>query len=505
LAFFGSKKDGNGSSDTPGSPSGGGPAFSPENAKKFFDHARTVHETGNYEYAIQSWLTGMKLDPTSIDGLQGFFGSLDKFLQSTDGKKSVSKEVIKNIGGNNDLDKYLRALLDWGQKASDATLAVRAFEGAVKMGVLEPGKWIGERALGWTTKAAKPKKDLLVKLCDGFEKLEVFEKAIIAAEEAMKLDPSDGPLAARVRTLAAKATMTKGGYDKMGAGGFRQNVRDSDKQRILEEADRVVQTSESLDRLITTAEQELRARPDDIPTREKLCKFLMQRGTPDDEERAHSILMEAYGTSNQFRFRELAGDIRIKQARRRVLETKKAAEERVGDQERMTTFHAATKALKDLEVDELQLRVEAYPTDIGKKYELGAALFKADRYEEAIPHFQEAQTDPRFRGKAHGALAECFYRMQWIDEAIQTYRGALESRDLMPEQIMDLQYGLMRSLQVKGESERDLPAAEEAEKIASGIAIKNLAFRDIRGRREALKKLVKMLREGGVAPPPTAQ
>lgn len=504
MAFFGSKKpDGNGST---GGPGGDQPAaFSPEKAQAFFKHARTVHETSNYEYAVQSWLSGMKLDPTSVDALLGFFASLDKFMQESAGKKGISKDVVKAIGGNNDLDKYLRSLLDWGQKASDAVLAVRAFELAAKMGLADPGKWIGERALGWALKDKKPRKEMLVRVMESFEKIGVFEKAIVAAEEALKLDPSDGPLAARVRSLAAQATMTKGGYDKMGAGGFRQNVRDSDKQRMLEEQDRVVQTTESLDRLIAAAEQELAGRPEDIPTRERLCKYLVQRGAPDDEERAYSILTEAYSTSNQFRFRELAGDIRIKQARRRVAEAKKAAEERAGDAERMTAFHAASRTLKELEVEELKLRVEAYPTDVGKKYELGTAYFKAERYEDAIPFFQEAQGDPRFRGRAHGALAECFYRMQWIDEAIQTYRSAAEARELLPEQLMELQYGLMRALQSKGESERDLPSAEEAEKIASGIAIKNLAYRDIRGRREALKKLVQSIKIGGSIPPPTPQ
>ena len=62
-----------------------------------------------------------------------------------------------------------------------------------------------------------------------------------------------------------------------------------------------------------------------------------------------------------------------------------------------------------------------------------------------------------------------------------------------------------RSFPPLTEAERDLPSAEEAEKIASGIAIKNLNFRDIRGRREALKKLVQALRMGGGAPAPGTQ
>src|SRR5262249_7998442 len=160
--------------------------------------------------------------------------------------------------------------------------------------------------------------------------------------------------------------------------GFRSNIRDAAKQRQLEEQDRVVQTAESLERLVAAAEQELAQRPDDIPTREKLAKYLLQRATPEDEERAHGIFMEMHQGTRQFRVRELAGDIRLRQSRRQVAEAKRSAEERAGDAERLAAYRTASATFRELEVEELRLRVEAYPTDVGKKYEYGTALFRAE-------------------------------------------------------------------------------------------------------------------------------
>lgn len=493
MALFGIKK----SSEEGGSD---GPLqFSPEKARKFFDHAKTVDEATNYEYAVQSWLQGLKMDPASVEGVAGFFGSLARFLGESGGKK-LSKDVFGVVAGKTSVDRYLQALLEWGQKNDDAVLAVRAFESAAKIGLIDPAKWIGDRALNWVARDKKPRKDLFVRLSENFERIGSFDKAVAAAEAATKLDPTDGQLAARLRSLAAQATMTRGGYERAGeAGGFRANVRDLGKQRQLEESERIVKTEETIDRLVATSEEEYAKRPADLPTIETYAKRLIERARGNDEDRAHEILTKAYADTNQFRFREMAGDVRLRQARRRISESKQALEADPADPAKIEAHQQAMKAYSDLEIAELALRVQNYPTDLSKKYSLGRSYLAAHRYEDAIPLFQESQGDPRYRAGSMGMLAECFRRMEWSTEAIETYRAALEVRELMPEQQMDLQYGLMLSLKGKAESERDLPAAEEAEKIASSIAIKNIAFRDIRKHREELKKLVQSLKGPGPA------
>lgn len=495
MGLFGNKKN-----DDQTSPEG--PlTFSPEKARKFFDHAKTMDEAENYEYAVSSWLQGIKQDPGTVEGVMGFFGSLARFLTASNGGK-VSKDVLKLVSGRSELEKYLAALLEWGQKNDSAPLAVRAFELAAKLGLVEPAKWIGERALNWVARDKKPRKDLFVKCAELFERIGVFDKAVASLEAATRLDATDGQLAAKLRSLAAQATMTRGGYERAGeAGGFRQNVRDLDKQRQLEDAERIVKTEETIDRLIATSEEAYALRPGDLPTIETFAKRLIERGRPEDEERAHQVLTKGYEDSKQFRFREMAGDVRLRQARRRISEAKQAAEANPGEAEPAGMVMQRQKEYAALEVDELKLRVENYPTDLSKKYALGRALLASQRYEEAIPFFQESQSDPRYRAASMGMLAECFRRMDWTTEAVETYRSALEVRELNPDQQMDLQYGLLLSLKAKGEHERDLAAAEEGEKIASSIAIKNLGFREIRKHREELKKLVQSLRTGSNATP----
>ncbi len=500
MAWFGIKKD-QGDPAPVAASAGAQPVFAPQpdKAAKFFSHARTVDETGNYEYAVQSWLQGLRQDWTSVPGLEGFFGSIAKYLGESGGKARISKEVHNAVEGRSEVDRYLGALLEWGLKPNEPTLAVRALEAAGRLNLVDPGRWIGERALGWVM-GAKPRKDLLLKCADSLEKLGILDRAITAAEAALKLDQSDGPLAARIRNMAAHATMTRGGYDQAGqSGGFRQNIRDQAKQRQLEDAERIGKTADAVDRLVAAAEEEYAKRPTDVPTIEVLCKRLVERGRPEDEERAHQILMGTHETTRQFRFRELAGDLLIRQARRRARALEEPARQ---DPEKQGEFAAAMKALGELEVAEFRLRVEAYPTDLERKYKLGERLFLTQKFEDAIPMFQEAQHDPRYRARSLGMLAECFLAMDWAGEAIETFRHALETRDLLPEQQLDLNYGLMKALQGKATAERDAQAAEEAERIASSIAIKQLTYKDIRARRESLKKLVAELkapRPGGTA------
>ena len=50
-------------------------------------------------------------------------------------------------------------------------------------------------------------------------------------------------------------------------------------------------------------------------------------------------------------------------------------------------------------------------------------------------------------------------------------------------------------LQMKAEQDRDLAAAEEADKLSSAIAIQQISYRDIRDRRDAIKTLILSLRQ----------
>jgi len=512
LALFGKKKSdddgqsGDGAAGGNGAGKGGekagadAPAAAfqshPDKASRFFTHAQTVHDSTQYEYAMQLWLNGLRQDPTSMRALESFFKSCAAFLMDP-ATKAPSKETTKQFDGKGDLERYLGALLNWGMKPTDALLAVKATEAAGKLGLTEQTYWLGDRAMDKIRSEKKPRKDLYLKLVEVFSKIGAFEKSVEALEAAVRMDPSDGRLAAELRNLSAQATMSKGGYDQTGeAGGFKANIRDADKQRHLEEQERIVKTDETIDRLLKVEEEDYQRRPDDPAAINKYAKRLIERGRPEDEKRAAEVLKKAYESTKQFRFREMSGDLLLRRANRKLLEFRDKAAAAPDNAAAATTYKRAQAEYARMELEEFKSRVEAYPTDLGLKFELGKRYFEMDDIDSAIPLFQEAQSDAKRRVEAQNYLAQSFQKIDYIDEAINTYQQALEAhRSPNDDTGMALRYGLMCALQVKAEAERDLAVAEEADKLASGIAIQQFGYRDIRVRRDALKKLIGELKQ----------
>lgn len=492
--LFGKKPSGEGDGDN-----GGGPSFQPDKAEKFFTHARVAHESEKYEYAMGLWLRGLQQDPRMITGVDGYVTSASHFLQSPEGKKRASKETRNAVSGGGDLNKFLSALYEWSMNVDDrssaAGWAIKAAEYVSKISAGDVGRWVAERAFAAASKDPKPRKDNYVRLMKAADAMNLADIAVNSGEEARRLDPSDGQLANEVKMLAAKATMQKGGYEKTGQeGGFRQNIRDASKQQSLDEASRIGKTEDMKDRVLANVEAEFNLRPDDLPTLGRLVQALRERAKPADEERAHELLMKAYERTKIYKLRQDAGEIRIKQSRRRVSEAKRMLESAPEDSIAKSVYETERKALLELEVAELKSNVENYPTDLRWRYELGRRYFELENYEEAIGQFQEAQSDPRVRNKTLHMLGLSFLKCDLAEESIETFRRALDGTDLTPEDQRDIRYDLCCALQISGETRRDLAAAEEAEKIASQILIQSIGYKDIKTRREVLKKLVADLR-----------
>ncbi len=491
LSIF--KKSGEGPTDGDGK--GGEPGLNPEKAKKFFDHARTVQDTQNYEYAMQLWLSGLRWDTSSMVALEAFFNCAANFLNDPASRKGIGKDVHKSVSGNSDIDKYLRSLLEWALKPTEGALAVRAMEMATKLKLTEPGIWIGRIAFARANAEKNPRraKELLMKISEYFGALDQFEMSVQTAEAAFRQDPSDGELAAHIRSIAATATMNKGGYDKPGQeGAFRQNIRDAAKQRELDDNDRISKTDDTIERLIGLAESELIKRPNDLPTIENLAKRLMERGKPADEERAHQLLMGGFTASNQHRFRLLAGDIRMRQMRRKTAELEKMLASAPAGQKEMVQrmLDSQLEDVNRLELEEYKLRVVAYPTDLGMKFELGKRYASVGNYDEAIPLFQEAQNDAKIRSHVYNALGQAFHRIHYYDEAVQTFKSAIEGRDMAPELNREVRYNLMLALMEQGRTHKDVTVLREADKLASGIATEQFNYKDIRLKRDEIKKLI---------------
>lgn len=476
------------------------PLSDPRKAHSFFEHARTVHETSNYEYATTLWLQGLARDPASMTGLEGFVESAQAFVASRQkfGPSKDQEKAARDIKAATPITRLIPALLQWGTCPLDAGHALKAIEAMAKVEGLDLGEqmyWIGEKALAAARRDPKSKKDIFVRLKSAFTDAGIFDLAVKAGEMACELDPNDRALQLEVRNLSAQATMSSGGYEKTGeAGGFRANIRDADTQRKLEEQDRIVKTEDVIERAIADAKENYESRPTDTPAIMRYARALLDRGTPADEKAAFLLLNKAFEQTQEFRFRQLAGDIRIRQGRRKVAALRAKAADEPSDEAR-AMYEKGQRALLHLEAEEFEARIKAYPTDLSLKFELGRRLFDLGRLEEAIELFQQARRDAKRRAECLSYLGRAFLGLGWQAEAIETLREAIAA---YPNESDDtgrgLRYALMEALEGFARESRDLPAAEEAGRIASGIAMEQIGFRDVRERRAAIQELIKELR-----------
>ncbi|QOJ01577.1 MAG: hypothetical protein HRU70_14250 [Phycisphaeraceae bacterium] len=473
-----------------------GATYSPEKANKFFEHARTAHDTQNFEYAIQHWCNGLRQDPRLKPGFDGLYLSVRGFSESPLGKKGLSKETIRAISGKADADRFVLALVEWMFKLTDVSLALYAADAAGKCGAGEVGGVVADQAFKLLkTPGAKVRKDSFLKLSDSYTKLGMHDRALTCAEEALKLDPSDGELAAKIRSLAAAATMMKGGYEQAGeSGGFRNMIRDAAKQQQAREGDQVSKTEETLDRMVADAEADYATRPTDQFAIGKVVDRLLERVKGGDEQRAFEILMKGYKDTQQIRFRLKAGEIKVRQNKRKLKELARAVEENPDDPTVRGVFETMGRELVEEEIAEIKLKVEAYPTDVVPKFELSKLYFAIEQYEPAIALLQEIKGDPKHRAHVLNMLGQCFARISFLPEAVSIFREASEVRDMSPDLQLEVRYNLMLALRQQAEGEGDLAAAEESYKIASSIAIQQINYKDIRKQREEIGRLVQQFK-----------
>ncbi len=469
--------------------------YSPEKAQKFFAHAQTAMDTDNFEYAIQHYCNGLKQDPRQKAGLDGLWTAVAKFKDSPAGKKGPSKDTWKAVAGSGSVAKFVYAVLEWMVNSTDAAAAIKAAELAGKVKADAVGETVTDQAMKLAAADKKPRKDQFLKISESYRLLERHDKSLMAAERALALDPTDGDLAAKIRTLAAAATMQKGGYEQAGTeGGFRGMIRDAANQKRLTEQDAIVKTDETLDRVVAQTEADYNTRPTDQFAIQKYVERLIERSRGNDERRAIEVLRKGYEDTQQIRFKIRVGELELREAKRKLDGLENDLKKYSDDPDLRVVYDHEKAQYFDRSVEELKLRIAAYPTDNQHKYELAKLYFYNDRPQDAIGLLQEIQSDPKIKTTVLNMLGLSFLKIDFLPESVATFRQACEVREVGTEFGMELRYNLMMALRKVAENDGDLPSAEEANKIASSIAMQNVKFKEIITQRSEINKIVQSLK-----------
>lgn len=455
----------------------------PEKARKWFEHAKNMADSSNFDSSLVYYANGIKLDPELLSAHEAMIEVGIRHLQAG-GKKASSKD-LKGVDGPHAVDKLAAAQLAWLSKYDNPSLAVKALSAAVDAEQFELANMLTIRVLTLVSRAKKVSRSQVVQVMELAKAAGAWNEAIAAGQLAMQLDPSDSTLDAEMKDLAAQRAMSQGGYEDAGGkeGGFREMVKDLDKQRELEQEDSIAGVGGSEEQVLERAREQYNESPASPDVLNRFAQLLRKEGSKESIREAITVYSRGFEELGEYRFRMNAGDLELTLMRQEI--------DAESDADRREELEQAMLAH---ELEEYRERAGRYPTDRTIKFKLGEIAYRSSDIGTAMECFQKSKDEPKLRTRSGHFLARCFALEGWHTEAVDEFRDTLANMDATERDLeLDIRYDLMESLIELARTERSEHMAREALEICSGIARKDITYRDIRARRKELDELSREL------------
>jgi tetratricopeptide (TPR) repeat protein len=491
MGWFGSGSKGNTAAGD------GSKSRSKKKARRFFDHAQTMADSRQYDYAIELYIQGLQQDPDNMRRHEDLYDVALK-RKVAGGRPAGTLGSLFDMGGDA-VEKMLKVEKQWAMNPLESHLMIRLMERVIEADIAENDLQLAELAFWVGSKILEGKQNSALsfrqmeKLANLFERLETYKEAIEAMQIAMELAPEKERtiLETKLRDLQAEDTAKA---TTEGKTSFRDNIRDQEKQAELEAQDQLVQSETAQEKLINQRRAQWQENPTETDRVNKLVRELLKPETDEMDEEAIKVLQEVYEKTEQYRWKYEIGEIKRKQYARHIRQLKKQAEEQpgVGLEDKIETLRQEQAAF---ELDEYRERVKNYPTKTDLRFELGKRLYQVGDYEEAMATLQEARRDAKLKSQALYYLGMCFLKQKMYNEAIETFDLGLEAHQKTDSPLaLEMLYSKMDALQRRAQENKSLDDAMEAQKVASQIVQVNVRFKDIQQRSQKLRDLAGKLR-----------
>lgn len=447
-------------------------------AKVFFDKGRTVAESGQYEFAIEMYISGLGQDPESLDGHRALRDiSLKRKVSGGKDLGMFDKAKYKDTKDDKESLLNRERLLAFDPGNSDHMLAM--MQRAYAAGYYDTVMWIGPETVKAMMASGKPNAKKLMEAAGVFSGIQEYDLAQDTLRLAQQLRPDDMDLAQTIKNMAAQAAMRKGNYAT--SKSFRDSVKDKEKQEELMKQDQDIRTVEGMSKVIEAAERDLAADPNNAQKLMALVDALAKTDDAEYEGRAIEKLDEAYRRTGTFRYRQRIGEINVRQLIRMERSLRDMAKANPGDAQLQKDYHDFQAERITKELEEFQLLAETYPTESKFKFEVAQRLFVLKRFDEAIPSLQQARGDPKYKNDAQLFLGRAFFEADFLEEANETLDALIGDYQLKgDDKSKEMYYWRGRVLEAR-------EIFDQAIKSYSQVAQWDFNYRDVQKRIKELR------------------
>lgn len=448
-------------------------------AAAFFQRARKVAETNNFDYAIDMYLEGIRCVPDSLEDGHKKLRQIALTRCSKGGKKPSMIEKVKLARAKTPLDRLLNAAYLFAKDPNHLSYAEMLLKAAAEGDYKKTAKWIADLLFAANNANTKPSLQTYLLLKESYEQIEEYDRALSACQSAVKLKPQDAELADELQRLSTELTVSRGKYDQ--EGDFRNSIKDREKQEKLYSQDRIIKSDSYRTSALEEAQKAYKQDMELPKNIINLAKVLAEEQDDKSYSEAVALLGQAYEKTSDFSYEQLAGQIKIGQVKRKTRKAKKALRANAEDHQAKEDLEKSTEQLNAVELEHYDKCVKNYPTDLEFKYEYGTRLVRNKQYDDAIPLLQEAQRDPRRKIPAMSKIGMCFFNKTWFADAIDIFKQAIEIHEATDDNIAkELRYNLARAHEKLGET-------DDALGIYRKIAQLDFSYKDVRGRIDKLR------------------
>jgi tetratricopeptide (TPR) repeat protein len=455
-------------------------------AKAFFDRAASLVSAGQYDYALEMYLNGLKLDPEAVDAHQALRDAA--LRRKAGGGKGLGmlaamKYPTKGKDERQNMSNAERVLA-WDPGDTGAMLSV--LETAYRAGCYDTVLWIGPILNRANGELPKPDFNKFKTLRDIYAKLKRWTDAVAVCTRMVQMRPDDMDLKNDLKNLSAEEAMNKGQYSK----SYRESIRDSSKQQALLEEERDNVSEEYTDKVAREAAADLATNPEDPTKVSKYVDALRKTGRPADEEKAIKLLSDTFERTGAYKFRLSMIDMRLKHLQHQDRDLRADIAKSPGDAEKIQAYKEFRRARAEEELTLFTEVAEQYPSELKYRFEMAKRMVDLEKYTDAIPHFQTAVNDPKLRMHATLGLGQTFLAAEFPDEAADTLQGlsetypAITAGDDMAKAIM---YWLGRAQEEKGNVHNNKNDWQSALKSYSTVVKWDFNYRDTQARIKALR------------------